>query len=538
MHKVVLLAINSKYVHSALSVWLLAKGINMYAEKPHDVKIIEATIHQPDGDIAAIITAHKPSVVGISTYIWNAAKLPGLLALLKEQLPQCIFVLGGPEASYNADYWLNCGADYVMHGEGEYQFPVFLDNLPLCPKSSKPKKLLSESSKPKAPPLDPYNQTYISTLKGRLAYLETSRGCPYSCGFCLSGGSKLQFFPLETAKKQMHKLANSGAKTVKLIDRTFNCDPKRAYELFEYVISLDTNACFHFEVAADLFDWRTIELLNTAPPGRIQLEAGLQSYHEPTLHAVSRKSDLAKADANIRALLAPGNIHMHVDLIAGLPYETLPVFMDGFDRAYNLAPHDLQLGFLKLLHGSALRMQAPELGIVFHKTPPYEVILNPWLSAEEIRTLKQTENALRHTHNKSRFLTTIKYVLDVTDMRPFSLFQKLGAYCENHGLPLETYTQAVYDCFLSLVGVAEDELTASMIYDWLTMVRGKNMPAFLRNPDTKRKQAVAAIQKKLGRTIGREEVAFLPSGEYIFVDVTGRDVVTGLYEISHIPQKM
>ena len=538
MHKVVLLAINSKYVHSALSVWLLAKGISTYAEKPHDVEIIEATIHQPDGDIAAMITAHKPSVVGISTYIWNAAKLPGLLALLKEQLPQCIFVLGGPEASYNADYWLNCGADYVMHGEGEYQFPVFLDNLPPWTKSSKPKALLSESSKPITHLLDPYNQTYISTLKGRLAYLETSRGCPYSCGFCLSGGSKLQFFPLETAKTQMHKLANSGAKTVKLIDRTFNCDAQRAYELFQYVISLDTNSCFHFEVAADLFDRRTIELLNTAPPGRIQLEAGLQSYHEPTLNAVSRKTDLAKADTNVKALLAPGNIHMHVDLIAGLPYETLPIFMDGFDRAYKLAPHDLQLGFLKLLHGSALREQAQELGIAFHKTPPYEVISTPWLSTDDIRILKQTENALRHTHNKSRFLTTIKYVLSIAGMRPFSLFQRLGAYCENHGLPLETYTQAVHDCFLALPGVDKDELKSCMIYDWLAMVRGKNMPAFLRNPDAKRKQAVAAIQKKLGRTIGREEVAFLPSGEYIFVDVTSRDVVTGLYEITHTPQNI
>ena len=523
MSKVVLLAINSKYVHSALSVWLLKDGISKYAHLPHDVNIIEATIHQQDSDIAAMVAAHKPDVIGISTYIWNAAKLPGLLKLLKQQLPASIFVLGGPEASYNANYWLTQGADYVMYGEGERQFPAFLDKLA---------GIETATDKQYSTP-DPYNQTYISTLKGRLAYLETSRGCPYSCAFCLSGDSKLQFFPIETAKKHLYKLSKSGTKTVKLVDRTFNCNPSRAYELFEYVISLDTSCCFHFEVAADLFDKPTLELLNTAPPGRIQIEAGLQSYHTPTLEAVSRKTDLTKADANIKALLAPGNIHVHVDLIAGLPYETLPIFINSFNRTYELGAHDLQLGFLKLLHGSALRKQAPALGIKYHKAPPYEIMSSPWLSPEDLHTLKQTENALRHTYNKSRFISAIKYVLAATSpsLDPFALYHKLGQFSENHGLSLEVYAQNVYDCFASIPKVNKDELQAHMIYDWLTMVRGKNMPSFLRNPDSKRKVIITDIQKKIGRTIGREEVAFLPTGESIFVDVNDRDKVTGLYNV-------
>ena len=560
MSKVVLLAVNSKYVHSALSVWLLAEGVSMYAHKPHDVEIIEATIHQQDSDIAAMITAHKPDVVGISTYIWNASKLPGLLKLLREQLPRCIFVLGGPEASYNVDYWLANGADYVVHGEGERQFPVLLDEL--ANKKTQPENrrggilppagnvLYNPGRQDAAPttakpingdfhikhPPDPYSQVYISTLKNRLAYLETSRGCPYSCAFCLSGESKLQFFPIETAKEQMYKLSKSGAKTIKLIDRTFNSNPMRAYELFEYVISLETTCCFHFEVAADLFDERTIKLLSTAPPGRVQFEAGLQSYHEPTLKAITRKSDLTKADANIKALLTPGNIHIHVDLIAGLPYETLSIFTNSFNRAYALGAHDLQLGFLKLLHGSTLRKQAEVLGIQYHQAPPYEIISSPWLSSGDIITLKQTENALRHTHNKSRFLSTIKYVLSATGLSPFALFQKLGGYHENHGLPLETYAQMVHDCFLAIPGVGKDELQSRMICDWLTMVRGKNMPGFLRKPDTKRKQIISTIEKKIGRTIGREEVAFLPSGEHVFVDVNDRDIVTGLYKITAQPR--
>jgi len=533
MCKVVLLAVNSKYVHSALSVWLLAEGVNQYARLPHDVEIIEATIHQQDEDIAGLVSSHKPDIVGISTYIWNAAKLPGLIKLLHRQLPGCVFVLGGPEASYNADYWLDNGAHIVMHGEGERQFAIFLDEFankkPNADSTCKPK--ISECSYQEHRPLEPYNQTYISTLKNRLAYLETSRGCPYQCAFCLSGGSKLQFFPLETAKGQLYKLSKSGAKTVKLIDRTFNCDPNRAYELFEYVISLETNCCFHFEVAADLFDERSLQLLSTAPPGRIQFEAGLQSYNEPTLKAVSRKADLSKADHNIKALLAPGNIHIHVDLIAGLPYETLPIFTHGFNRAYKLGPHDLQLGFLKLLHGSSLREQAAELGIQYSKLPPYEIISSPWLSIEDMLILKQAENALRHTHNKGRFLSAIKYVLRATGLDPFTLFNKLGEVAENHGLSLEVYAKMVHDCFLSIPSVDKDELQAHMICDWLTMVRGKNMPGFLRKPDSKRKHVIAAIEKKIGRTIGREEVAFLPSGDSVFVDVNDRDAVTGLYKL-------
>ncbi|MCL2404659.1 MAG: DUF4080 domain-containing protein [Defluviitaleaceae bacterium] len=533
MSKVVLLAINSKYVHSALSVWVLAKGISEYAHKAHDVEIIEATIHQQDSEISAAIATHKPDVVGISTYIWNAAKLPGLLKLLKEQLPNCIFVLGGPEASYNADYWLASGADYVIHGEGERQLPVFLDALG---DKNTGNHIHESTLTEQCNPLDPYNATYISTLKNRLAYLETSRGCPYSCAFCLSGESKLIFFPIQTAKEQLCKLSKSGARTIKLIDRTFNINPQRAYQLFEYVISLDTSCCFHFEVAADLFDERTLMLLNTAPPGRIQFEAGLQSYHEPTLKAVSRKADLTKAEQNIKTLLVPGNIHIHVDLIAGLPHETLAIFKDSFDRAYKLGAHDLQLGFLKLLHGSSLRKQAGELGILYQESPPYEIISSSWLSVSDIRTLKQTENALRHTHNKGRFLSTIKYVLfqsadNKLKLRPFTLFHKLGEYCENHGLPLEDYAKKIHDCFLTIPGIDKDALESCMICDWLAMVRGKNMPGFLRKPDTKRKQTISAIEKKIGRTIGREEVAFLPSGKAVFVDVNDRDVVTGLYKL-------
>ena len=505
MRNVVLLAINAKYVHSALAVWLLADSVICHTQTPHTVAVVEVTIHQNDSEIASLVAEHTPDVVGISTYIWNAAKLPGLMELLRARLPNTTFVLGGPEASNNADYWLAQGAHFVVQGEGEHQFPTLLDALA----NEKPFSPHIETTK-SSNWTDPYHESYIRTLKGKLVYLETSRGCPYQCAFCLSGTNSdagtnsnagtngnagVRFLPLDMAKKQLHKLANSGVRTVKLVDRTFNCNPARAYALFEYVINIDTHCCFHFEVAADLFDAPTIALLRTAPPGRIQFEAGIQSYFPPTLVAISRKTDTDKADDNIRAILEEGNIHMHVDLIAGLPFETLIQFKESFDRAYKLGAHDLQLGFLKLLHGSRLRKEAQALGIRYHETPPYEIIESPWLSTDDINVLKQAENALRHTYNKNRFMTTLNHVLSISKLRPYDLFHTLGSEALNRSTPLEVYAQQLFNCFNKLPGVQETVLKSHMICDWLAMVRGKNMPAFLRISEQNRKLLITATEK-------------------------------------------
>jgi len=417
-------------------VWLIAGGVAKYARLPHDVKVVEGTINEPMETVAGRVIEHAPDVVGISTYIWNAGMLPELLALLRQRLPGVIIVLGGPEASHNAGYWLAHGADHVLCGEGERSFAALLDGV-ACPCDNDY--------------IDPYTDEYFAALNGRMAYLETSRGCPFHCAFCLSGGTGVRFFPLETVKKQIDRLSISGTKTIKLVDRTFNCNPERAYEIFEYVINLDTPCRFHFEVAADLFDARTLALLATAPPGRIQMEAGLQSFFKPALSAVCRQTDLDKAEASIRTIIKGGNIHMHVDLIAGLPYETLPAIMDSFDRAYALGAHNLQLGFLKLLHGTPLRQQAKVLGIIYKKEPPYEIISSPWLSQDDIQALKQTENALQRTHNKGRFLPLLERAIPASKLRPFEFFHALGKAAPNHGLSLEVYTRQVNDFVQSLL---------------------------------------------------------------------------------------
>ena len=543
MSNVVLLAINAKYVHSSLAVWLLASGVSRYARLRHDVRVMESTINRPVGELAGQVVAAGPDVVGISAYIWNAGMLPELLRLLRERLPKAVFVLGGPEASCNAAYWLAQGADFVLRGEGERGFPALLDALtePAPPVSISGLCWLQDGEmreNPEAAPcdefIDPYSDAYLAALNGRIAYIETARGCPFRCAFCLSGGSGVRFFPMDAAKERLYRLSRSGAKTVKLVDRTFNCNAGRAYELLSYVIGLDTDCCFHFEAAADLFDERTLSLLSTAPPGRIQIEAGLQSFFPPALEAVSRQSDLPMAERNIRRLLRGGNIHLHVDLIAGLPYETLSDFQDSFDRAYALGAHTLQLGFLKLLHGSALRRQARSWGIRYAEEPPYEITGSPWLSGEDIKVLRRTENALRHTYNKGRFLSALRYALAVSGLRPVALYHALGEAVPNHGTALGDYAGQIHDFCVRLPGVEPVQLREHMICDWLGMVKGKNMPAFLKSADVRRKLAVAAAEENLGHGIGRHEAAVLPSGRGAFADADARDPVSGLYPVRFV----
>ena len=566
MCKAVLLAISAKYVHSPLAVWVIAAGVSKFARLPHEVVIVEAAIQQSAAGIADRVAEHSPDVVGISAYIWNAALLPEILDELREKLPGAVITLGGPEAAHNAEYWHTKGADLVLIGEGEYEFPALLDKLsandstpnkiktqnhqfsninPIKPtpkhqhkaSNSHLSSLLSqlsscafeESAPP--PPADPYSKAYLETLSGRIAYLETSRGCPFTCGFCLSAGTGVRYFPLDMVKGQIDKLAKSGPRTIKLVDRTFNCNAGRAFELFEYIVGLDTDCRFHFEVAADLFESRAIKLLASAPPGRIQLETGLQSFFKPALEAASRKTDLEKSERNIKTLLKGGNIHIHVDLIAGLPYETYNDFIGSFSRAYALGAHTLQLGFLKLLHGSKLRERAGELGIRYSEEPPYAIISSPWLSEDDLEALRQAENALQHTYNKCRFLTTLEYVMAASGLLPYSLFHALGGAAPNRGTQLEIYAGQLYNFFSGLPGVEEDKLRDHMVCDWLGMVKGKNMPGCLKSHEGRPGRAASEAEKYLGRKPGRGEAAILHSGKTVVVDSETRNPVTSLYKL-------
>ncbi|MCL2579995.1 MAG: B12-binding domain-containing radical SAM protein [Oscillospiraceae bacterium] len=540
MRKVLILAVNAKYTHTSLAAWLLAGAVADQKLRDIEVDVLETHIGLGEEEIAERVVAARPDVVGASTYIWNSGMMPGLLTRLRELLPGVVVILGGPEATHNPQRLIDC-ADYILRGEGEETFPALLallaaggevSNLSgLCFKRGG-RMVANPLPEPPARLIDPYSQAFMKALDGRIAYIETSRGCPFSCAFCLSGSGGVRFFPLETAKAQLLALSKSGARTVKLVDRTFNCDRARSFELFEQVIRLDCDVCFHFEVAPDLFDAATLELLATAPPGRIQMEAGLQSFFPPALAAASRTTDLTAAAENIKTILACGNIHLHLDLIAGLPYETLSDFMDSFDAAFALKAHTLQLGFLKLLPGSELRAGGWE--ICAEKNPPYRITSSRWLSAGDLEILTFTERALRQTYNKGRFLGTLAYLLTASGLRPFSLFETLGRETQGHHVRLEDYAGQLYSVAVHLPGVQPEELKSAMIRDYMAMVKGVNMPGFLKIEGKNSREMTARANKRLGRAVRRGEVAILPGGKGIFVDSEHRDPVTGLYRLDEI----
>ncbi|MCL1880713.1 MAG: DUF4080 domain-containing protein [Oscillospiraceae bacterium] len=487
---IVILAINAKYIHSSLSAWVLA------AHLPNSV-VIESNINQENADILKPVMSHKPTVIAISVYIWNATKVKKIIELIREHSPETAIVLGGPEATHNADYWYSVGADHVFIGEFDKDF------------------------------IDPYSTKCLKALEGKLAYIETSRGCPFSCAFCLSGdGCNVKFLPLEEAKRRIKKLADSDVRMLKFVDRTFNCNTERAFQIIEYVIKLKTNKCFHFEVAADLFDARTLSLLSTAPPGRIQFEIGLQSFFEPALKASFRKTDLPKAVQNIKTLLSYGNIHIHIDLIAGLPYETIDDFVNSFNRAFWIKAHHLQLGFLKLLHGSKMRELYPEIS--HSDTPPYEITKSIWLSAENLSKLKRIEHTLEQTYNKGLFVNTFYYVLEVCrdELTPLELFRKIDESPEN-----------IFNFCKSLNDLNKNVLLKHMICDFMAKQKGMNMPRFMRIGTYEEYRAIRTKSEDiLGRKIHRSEVAVIPDSTInkpcgVFVNLDSRNPVTGLYEL-------
>lgn len=516
-------ALHSQYVHSALAPWYLKAAADSWCLLPQTVTVWEGTVNQPVEVIQDALMAEKADVLAFSCYIWNMSTIRRLLPELRKRAPETVFLLGGPEASYRAAELLEelPMVAAVQEGEGERSFAHLLDRLaqgipftdvPGVWSRSEAGEIVHQPAPPVTEdPPSPYATDYLTALKGRIAYLETSRGCPFSCAFCLSGRREgVRFFDLERAKRDIVSLANAGARTIKLVDRTFNCRPDRTYELLSFIMkhegsSIPVGRRFHFEVAADLFDEKTLTLLNAAPPGLFQLEAGLQSFYPPTLEAVTRKTDVEKLCRHLTRLLAPGNIHVHIDLIAGLPEENLERFAQSFNRAYWLGPHVLQLGFLKLLPGSRLRAQAETLGYRYDPLPPYEFESCPWMDTDGKARLHRLEDVLERLYNSGRFLWTLAYVLKRTGVSPFSFFDGMAQTLfeqgkDTRGISLDAYTALTYAYCAGLPGIAPDRLRDIMACDLLVSSRNGRLPPCLQIED-----------KRLGR-VKRELSARHPKG--------------------------
>ena len=489
--KVVLCALNSKYIHTNLAVRYIKAYADAHSMNTECV-IAEDTVNGNINETAEKILLHKPDAVAFSCYIWNVTHMLTLCKLVKSANPDITVILGGPEVSFNpSDYVALDYVDYVVCGDGEKPMTALFDtlavggeipeNMGICCKNviQNPycEKKLSEIE-------SPYTDEYLQTVKGRIAYMESTRGCPFSCAFCLSGADKgVRYFDDDYIKTAIIRLWNSGAKTAKFIDRTFNAKKEHCDMIISFILDNYENMpkmCFHFEIAADILADSTMRLLSKAPKGLFQIEAGLQSFNHHTLEAVSRKTDTDKICENVKKLVSFGNIHTHIDLIAGLPYEDYESFKDSFNKAYSVGAHMLQLGFLKLLHGSRLRSEAQKHGFLYSENAPYEIISTNWVTAEEMVKLREVEDANEKIANSGRFKRALEYVLSVSGLTPFDLFLSFG---KKESMPLDDYIALVFEYFASLDGVDKAVLRDKMCCDRLETNKSGKLPKALQIQD-------------------------------------------------------
>ena len=538
--KVLICCLNSKYIHASLAPWCLLSGVKAFAKNDYDIKVLESTINANLHDFAKKIILEKPQVVSFSCYIWNITQTLEICKEIKEKL-DCKIILGGPEVAYRPkdvlekyDY-----IDFVLSGEGEWNFPLLLDNINgdlntvdgLTYRKKNEIITISENEYMDTPPT-PYSEEFYNNLKGRIAYIETSRGCPYRCAFCLSGRcSKLRFFDLEQVKKDIINLANSGTQTLKFVDRTFNANSKRANEILTFIkenygTKIPENICFHFEIAGDILTNDTLEILSQMPIGAVQLEIGMQSFNEDTLKKINRKTNTEKLIKNIKKLLGMGNMHIHIDLIAGLTGEDLESFKNSFNIGYSLKAHMLQMGFLKLLYGADMRENPQDFPCEYTENPPYEVISTPWISADEMKTLKNCEDAVDRLYNSGRFLFTLDYLIDEIGISPFDLFDDFGNSVDGTNMKLSDYAVKVYEYFKNRCD--EQILREKILCDLLSCSSSVQIPEIFKIRDPLYKKVKKYFIENVDKNI---KIAILYSTNEVFaVNQSGKKDFHGRYK--------
>lgn len=527
--RVTLTGLASQYIHMPLAPFCLKKAIE--EALPHvPVTICDLNINEPSEDSLARLMATAPTAVGFCLYIWNRDMTARLVRSIKALAPEITVILGGPEATHSVEEtFAQIPCDYLIRGAGEEALPQLLHCLEegaslqeipgVCCRLGDSLHVGSIAPAP-VPRADLYDEDWRAQLNGRMIYAETSRGCPFSCAFCLSGQKEhVQFMPKEEALQLLIRLGQCGGDTVKLIDRTFNCSRARTQYLLGGLMAAHArgeirNVCYHLEVAADLFDDETLALLAQAPAGLFQMEAGLQSFHPETLDACRRHTDMALLTDRLQRILAPGNIHLHIDLIAGLPEEDFITFGHSFDKAYSLRPHQLQLGFLKVIHGSHLR--AHDWGQRFSPDPPYEILSTPWISYQELRRLHHCADAVEKLHNSGRFTRTLDLGLAASGLRPFDFFLRLGeGMAARQGRwSLDALTALVFRTLLAL-GVPEAPLRDAMVLDRLATDNTGYLPPILQG-DAEALKHAARLYREAHPALRHPRCALSADGRTLF----------------------
>lgn len=487
MH-ILLVAINAKYIHSNPAVYSLKSCSGDYAEH---ISIIEFTINQPSFFILQEIYKKQPDVIAFSCYIWNYSLIDQIIPDLHKILPDTDFWAGGPEVSYNAaeiiKRWQLRG---VMTGPGEHSFCLLVSAYINGCADSLPDILDADASDTGRTLLDDipfwYEAESQADAAHRIIYYESSRGCPFSCSYCLSSIDKtMDFRSIDRVCRELDFFFSKNTAQVKFVDRTFNCKKSHALPILRHILEHDNGITnFHFEIAADLLDEDYFALLRRMRPGAVQLEIGVQSTNAKTIAEIDRQMDFQKVAAAVKRIHSFHNIHIHLDLIAGLPYEDLPSFQRSFNEIYALHPQQLQLGFLKVLKGSLMELRAPLYGLAYTSQPPYEVLSTKWLSFDDLCCLKQVEELVEIYYNSGQFTHTLEFLLPYFES-PYAMYESLALWYEQHGcFGIQSSRVRKYEILLEFAAAhsaVSDRLSAlreCLTYDLYLREHMKNRPSF------------------------------------------------------------
>lgn len=546
--KILLVACNAKYIHSNLAVYDLQAYASDYADH---IVLKEYTINQQKDDIMRDIYLEHPEVVCVSCYIWNLSFVKELMADLIKILPGADFWAGGPEVSYDAEKFLTENSEFkgVMVGEGEETFKelagYYVEKNPqdlkdmtgICYRDGDQiihngwRQIMDLSS-------IPFIYKDLSEFKNRIIYYESSRGCPFSCSYCLSSiDKKLRFRDTETVKKELQFFIDNKVPQVKFVDRTFNCKHDHAMAIWKYINEHDNGVTnFHFEISADLLREEELQEMSTMRPGLIQLEIGVQSTNPDTIKAIHRTMDFEKLKGIVDRIHSFGNIHQHLDLIAGLPYEDYDSFRHSFNDVYALKPQQLQLGFLKVLKGSNMMEMCREYGIVYKTQEPYEVLSTKWLDYDHVLKLKTVENMVEVYYNSGQFQNTLEY-LEKFFPDAFSIYERLGSFYMEKGYGDVSHTRMRrYEILLEFLEdvpeISMDQVKDQMVYDLYLRENLKSRPGFAR--DQKPFERQVWDFRKREKVAKNAHVEVFADGKVLLFDYADRDPLTNNAHVTDV----
>ncbi len=526
--KFLLVAVNAKFIHSNPAIYSLRACAG--EELCRFVELAEYTINQPMEEILADIYYRKPDGVGFSCYIWNWRLVQELIVELAKLLPDTAIWLGGPEVSYDADVILKKYPQLtgIMTGEGEAAFREVLEYYTKagCGRGDSAKKKQAEPVSlehikglclpggytPCRAPADmsaiPFLYEDLSPFANKIIYYESSRGCPFRCTYCLSSvENQVRFRNISIIKEELRFFLDHKVNQVKFVDRTFNCSHEHTMAIWQYIFESDNGVTnFHFEISADILRDEEIALLRRFRPGLAQLEIGVQSVNPDTLKAIRRVTDIDRLEAAVRKIRKGGNVHIHLDLIAGLPYEDYVSFGRSFDRVYRMGPHQLQLGFLKVLKGSGMWEAAEDYGIGYMEQPPYEVLYTGWMSYGELRRLKGVEEMVEFYYNSGQFTHTLPF-LERAFEGPFVLYERLADFVRAKGYPLTGSARIRrYEALLAFAEAYDNTRQAIyrelLTYDLYLRENMKSRPAFAADLSC-HQEAIRNFRRTWGEKAGK-----------------------------------